>query len=271
MKKVIAIFTVVILLLSIGTTAFAANYKPSVEEKDAPTIVVPGKAPVKEEIKEQIKEEGTVAVIMHTETEKVVKEVPESKLVVTSVAKKDESKEIPKEAKEDLEKAYKDFSDKTKKISQIIPTEVSKTIAETIKEETGKKKTADDLIVRDLFDVSLVCEESNDLLIDDEHHLLLTFNLGVKKDDFITAIKFNPETEKWETIRSVVNNGDGTVTCEFDHLCPIAFLVEKTESSSAQTGDNSVSLYVWVAIAVVAAGTMAALFVIKNKKENIAE
>ncbi len=271
MKKVIAIFTAVILVLSIGTTAFAANYKPSVEEKDAPTVMEPSKAPVKEEIKDQIKEEDTVAVIMHTETEKVVKEVPSSKLIITSVGKIDESKEIPKEAKADLEKAFKDFSDKTKKISQIIPQEVNKAIVEEIKEITGEKKTTDDLIVRDLFDVSLISEEHNGLLIDDAHHLLLTFNLGVKKDDFITAIKFNPETKAWETIRSVVNNGDGTVTCEFDHLCPIAFLVEKTESESAQTGDNSVSLYVWVAIAVVAAGAMVALFVIKNKKEKIAE
>lgn len=271
MKKVIAILTAVILVLSIGTTAFAANFTPSVENKEAPTVTAPTDAPIKEAIKEQIKEDNTVAVIVHTETDKVAKEIHESKLIVTAVAEKDESKEIPKDAKEDLEKAYEDFSDKNKKVDQIIPTDVAKAITEEVKKEIAADKTVNDLIVRDLFDVSLICDESNELLIDDEHHLLLTFNLGVKKGEYITAIKLNPETDKWETIRDVVNNGDGTVTCEFDHLCSIAFLVERTESNSAQTGDNSVSLYVWVAIAAAAAALIVVLVVAKNKKVKSAQ
>lgn len=271
MKKVIAILIAVVLLFSIGTTAFAANFTPSVEEKDAPTVVAPSEGSIKQEIKDQIKEEDTVAVIVHSKTDKVAKEVHESKLVVTSVAEKDESKEIPKEAKEDLEKAYEVLSVKDKKISQIIPADVSKAVTDTVKKEIGADKTADDLIVRDLFDVSLVCEESNELLIDEAHHLLLTFNLGVKKGEFVTTLKFNPETDKWETIRDTKNNGDGTVTCEFDHLCPIAFLVEKTDSNSAQTGDASVSLYVWVAIAAAAAALIVVLVVAKNKKVKSAQ
>lgn len=271
MKKVVAILMAVVLLFSIGTTAFAANFVKSVEEKDAPTVVAPSQSSVKEEIKEQIKEQDTVAVIVHTATDKVAKEIHESKLIITSVAKKDTSTEIPAEAKKDLDKAYEDFSAKNKKITQLIPANVSKAITETVKEEIGADKTADDLIVRDLFDVSLICDESNELLIDDEHHLLLTFNLGVKKDEFITAIKFNPETDKWETIRSVVNNGDGTVTCEFDHLCPIAFLVERTEANSAQTGDSSVSIYVWIAVAAAAAALIVVLIIAKNKKEKSAQ
>ncbi len=277
MKKVIAILTAVILVLSIGTTAFAANFTPSVEEKDAPTLVAPSKGQIKQEIKEQLKQEGTIALIVHTETDNVAHEISHSELVVTSVAEMDESKKIPKEAKEDLEKAYKDFSDKNKNIDKVVPAEVNKAITETVKKEMGNDKTTADLIVRDLFDVSLLNDEHHETLIDDEHHLLLTFSLGVKKDEFVTAIKFNPETKLWETIRSVVNNGDGTVTCEFDHLCPIAFLVEKTEANSgaagdsAQTGDNSVSLYVWIAIAAATAGLMVILFVVKNKKEKSAE
>ncbi len=263
MKKVIAILIAAVLLFSLGTTAFAANFTPSVEQKDAPTVVPPKQ--------EQIKEEGTVAVIVNSKTDSVAKEIHSSKLVVTSVAKKDESKEIPEEAKTDLDNAYKDFSDKSKKIEEVIPKEVTKAITEDVKKEIGEDKTVNDLIVRDLFDVSLICEESNEILADEEHHLILTFSLGVKKDEFITAIKFNPETKAWETIRNVTNNGDGTVTCEFDHLCPIAFLSEKAETNSAQTGDNSVSLYVWIAISAVAAGLIAVLFIAKNKKEKVSQ
>lgn len=271
MKKVIAILTAVILILSLGTTALAANFTPSVEEKDAPTVVVPSQGPIKEEIKEQIKEEDTVALIIHTETNNIAHEISHSEIVITSVAKMEESKKIPKEAKEDLEKAYKDFSDKNKKIDKVVPAEVTKAITEDVKKEIGEDKTVNDLIVRDLFDVSLLEDEHHETLIDDEHHLLLTFNLGVKKGEFITTIKFNPETDKWETIRSTTNNGDGTVTCEFDHLCPVAFLVERTESNSAQTGDASVSLYVWVAIAAAAAALIVVLVVAKNRKAKSAQ
>lgn len=271
MKKVLAILMAVVLLFSIGTTALAANFTPSVEQKDAPTVVPPSQAVIKEEIKQQINEQDTVAVIVHTETDKVAKEIHESKLIITSVANKDTSTEIPAEAKKDLDKAYEDFSAKNKKISQVIPADVNKAITNTVKEEIGAEKTADDLIVRDLFDVTLICDESNELLVDDAHHLLLTFSLGIKKDEFITVIKFNPEKDKWETIRSVVNNGDGTVTCEFDHLCPIAFLVEKTASNSAQTGDDSVSIYVWIAVAAAAAALIVVLIIAKSKKEKSAQ
>ena len=270
MKKVIAIFITVILVLSIGTTAFAAEFTPSVVEKEAPTVVPPTQGQIKEEIKEQIKEENTIAVVVHTESDNVAHELSHSELVVTSVAKVDESNKIPQEAKEDLEQAYKDLADKNKKLDDVIPAEVTKAITEEVKKELGEEKTVNDLIVRDLFDVTLLDDEAHETLIDDEHHLLLTFNLGIKNDEYVTAIKFNPSTDKWETIRDVVNNGDGTVTCEFDHLCPIAFLVEDT-ADSAQTGDDSVSLYVWIAIAAVASGLIVVLFVFKNKKEKIAE
>ncbi len=253
MKKVIAIILAVIFVLSVGTTAFAAQIIPSVEEKDAPTVVAPTDKT----------QADTAAVIVDTDY-KVIKEVPGTKLIVTGVAHVDTSKEIPVEAKEDLKAAYTQLSNPKNKLSKIIPA-----MNDVVKKALGNDKNADNLIVRDLFDVSLVCEESNKLLLDEEHRLVVTFNIGVKKDQFVTAMKFNTTTDAWETIYKVTNNGDGTVTCEFDHLCPIAFLVEG--GNAAQTGDNSVSLYVWIAIAAAAAGAMVVLFVIKNKKEKTAE
>lgn len=253
MKKVIAIFTVVILVLSLGTTAFAAQIIPSVEEKDAPVVVAPADKT----------QADTAAVIVDTDY-KVIKEVSATKLIVTGVANADTSTEIPAESKADLKAAYTQLSNAKTKLSVIIPA-----MNDIVKKALGNGKNADNLIVRDLFDVSLVCEESNKLLLDEEHRLVVTFNIGVKKDQFVTAMKYNTTTDAWETIYKVTNNGDGTVTCEFDHLCPIAFLVEGGDA--AQTGDDSVSLYVWVAIAAVAAGLIVVLFVIKNKKEKIAE
>lgn len=274
MKKVVSIILAVILVFSIGTVAFASNFTPSVTEKPAPEIVRP----------ENSVEEDTVAHIITTDGE-VVKEIPGQKLVVTGVAHVDISEEIPEESAADLKEAYAQLSAEDVKLVEVLPE-----LEEIVKENLGEEKTVEDLVVRDLFDVSLVCEESNELLLDEEHRLSLTFNLGVKANEFVTAMKMNPLTKEWETIYSVKNNGDGTVTCEFDHLCPIAFLVEAVKSSepsgdievepedtdkpedtekpgdSAQTGDNSVSLYVWVAIAVAAAGLIVVLLVAKNKK-----
>ncbi len=249
MKKVVSIILAVILVLSIGTVAFAAPFTPSVTEKPAPEVVRP----------QNSVEEDTVAHIVTSDGE-VVKEIPGQKLIVTGVAHVDISKEIPEESAADLKEAYSQLSAEDIKLSTILP-ELDK----IVKKELGEKKSADNLIVRDLFDVSLVCEESNELLLDKNHRLSLTFNLGVKKGEFVTAMKMNPKTKEWETIYSVINNGDGTVTCEFDHLCPIAFLVDRVENS-AQTGDNSVSLYVWVAIAAAAAGLIVVLLIAKNKK-----
>lgn len=254
MKKIIAIFIAALLIMSFGTTAFAAEFVPSVSEKDAPVVVAP----------EDIQEEGTAALIVNLDYE-VIKEIPGTKLIVTGIGNADKSTEIPEEARVTLKKVSAELAKADVKLSEVIPA-----MNDLVKEKLGADKNADNLIIRDLFDVSLVCEETNELLIDEAHRLVIKFDIGIAKDKFITAMKYNMEAECWETIYNVTNNGDGTITCEFDHLCPIAFLVEGNPEA-AQTGDNSVSLYIWIALAAVSAGLIVVLFVTKNKKEKEAE
>ncbi len=252
MKKVVAILTAVILVLSIGTTAFAAEFIPSVVEKEAPTVV------------EQVVGGVTAAGTIVDKSGQVVETISPDRLIITPVSKVETSTEIPKEAADKLKEAYEQLSKADVKLSDLIDE-----LDDDVKEALGNEAHVDHLIIRDLFDASLVDANGELVQIDAEHRLVVKFNIGIEKGKAVFAMKYN-ENNEWEPVTAIHNNGDGTVTCEFDHLCPIAFLVEDT-SSSAQTGDNSVSLYVWVAIAAVAAGLMVVLVILKNKKEKIAE
>ncbi len=250
MKKVIAILTAIVLVLAMGTTAFAAEFTPSVVEKDAPTIVE--------------KNEGTTTVLgtIVDKNNAEVEKIEAGKLIITPVSKVDTSTQIPAESKVNLKKAYEELSKADIKLSDLISE-----LDADIKESIGKDATVDHLVIRDMFDASLVDAQGNIRTIDADHRLVVTFNIGVAANTAVFAMKYNEEG-KWESIYAIHNNGDGTVTCEFDHLCPIAFMV--ADADSAETGDNSVSLYVWVAIAAAAAAAIVVLFVLKKKAKTVA-
>ena len=69
------------------------------------------------------------------------------------------------------------------------------------------------------------------------------------------------------------NNGDGTVTCVFEHFCPVAFCVEVTEDSGdngesggglnpPQTGDEmGGQMLIWISAMVLSMVGMVALLV----------
>ena len=251
MKKIIAILTALVLVVCMGTTAFAAEFTPSVVEKDAPTVV--GK------VEGGNSYAGTIVDKNGNEVEKI----PYVELIVTPVSKVDTSTEIPAASKADLKEAYAALSKADVKLSDLI-----KELDDDVKASLGKDVTVDDLIIRDLFDASLVDNNGQLVTIDKDHRLVVTFDIGIEKGKAVFAMKYNEE-KKWESIYAIHNNGDGTVTCEFDYLCPIAFLVEG-EADSSDTGDTSVSLLVWAGIAVVSAALIVVLFVIKRKKDETA-
>lgn len=91
-----------------------------------------------------------------------------------------------------------------------------------------------DFSVRDLVDVSFKyegCELQEDhgnkakILALPGVTLSVDFNLGVAADEELVVMTYNAETETWTEIESVTNNGDGTVTCVFEDICPVAFAV----------------------------------------------
>jgi hypothetical protein len=71
----------------------------------------------------------------------------------------------------------------------------------------------------------------------------------------------------WNKVVKVTNNGDGTVTVVFEHLCPIAFCVPSDANvPPVQTGDAFASqMNVWLVLMAVSAAALVAMFVLRRR------
>lgn len=87
-------------------------------------------------------------------------------------------------------------------------------------------------VIRELVDVSF--EYADCRTIEEHNHkdvrlqkekvtLKMTFKLGIEKDAELAVMTYIDG--EWEDIESVENNGDGSVTCVFEDVCPVAFAV----------------------------------------------
>lgn len=90
----------------------------------------------------------------------------------------------------------------------------------------------EDHVIRELLDVSF---EYADCRLKEDHG---NKPLGLKEEGVLLTVKFDLDIEadvtptvmtyidgEWTEIVEVTNNGDGTVTCVFEDICPVAFVV----------------------------------------------
>lgn len=131
-----------------------------------------------------------------------------------------------------------------------------------------------DYVIRDLVDISF---EYNDCRCIEEHGhkdqclaedgvtLTITFDMDVTSTaDVVVLAYVNGE---WTAIKSVVNNGDGTVTCIFEDICPVAFVVnENAPVDVPQTGDTTMSPWIWLATMAVCVVGIVIHLAVKRKK-----
>lgn len=125
-----------------------------------------------------------------------------------------------------------------------------------------------DMVIRDLFDVRWVCEEHRALFEQDGVTFEITFDLGVVSDTQIFVMTYDEDTNEWSPIVKSVNNGDGTVTCTFDHFCAVEFSMAVTPTmvpSDATSGTNLIPYIITLILAVVAA-----IFIIAKKRKKVA-
>lgn len=129
-----------------------------------------------------------------------------------------------------------------------------------------------DYVIRDLVDVSF---EHEDCRIIEEHDhkdeklkqpgttLTVDFDLGVGKGTEVIVLVYIDGV--WQEVKDVTNNGDGTVTCVFEDICPVAFVVEGSqEDTPPKTGDlMGQSLVLWMGVMAACAAAMA---VVARKK-----
>lgn len=125
-----------------------------------------------------------------------------------------------------------------------------------------------DRVIRDLIDATLVCGEYHDhveQLKKPGVMIEITFDIGIGKNTNVDVMVYMDG--KWVPAEKVVNNGDGTVTCLFEDICPIAFLVEQGSGTPpAQTGDTAGNtLILWIAIMAASLVALIVLLVIRKK------
>lgn len=145
-------------------------------------------------------------------------------------------------------------------------------VYEALKDGSMKLPLDGDYVIRDLVDVSF---EHDDCRIIEEHGhkdeqlkkpettLTVDFDLGVGKGTEVIVMVYIDG--QWQKVENVTNNGNGTITCVFEDICPVAFVVEGSqEDSIPKTGDMmGQSMMLWMGIMAVCA---AALVIVARKK-----
>lgn len=172
-------------------------------------------------------------------------------VVVTSVAQaEDKSTDITQDARDLLLDVYKKLSD------------------------GSMKPPVEGYVIRELVDVSFkqsACVENDahnhaEELAKDGTTIKVTFDLGVAKSTKVAVKTYT--NGAWEDVVAVTNNGDGTVTVEFEHFCPVAFCVEQdAEVPPSQTGDEAgQNMFLWIALMVVSLAAVVVLVILGRKR-----
>lgn len=210
MKKIVVILSAILLVVALAVPSFAAGFTPSVEQKGAPTVV--------------------------SATDADGNAFADGEVIVTPVSAADSADAAIADG---LKAAYEQI----KAAATLI--DIAPPIGDYLK-EIGSEASVEDLVVRDLFDVSVTgaAAESSPITV--------RFNLGLSQSATLIVLH-NYEGSNWEIIPKdrVKQNADGTVDVTFDSFSPVAFVVDKQETadttmpstnapSSPQTSDNGV-------------------------------
>lgn len=247
MRKIICLLVVLVLCLSIAAPVYASEegFVPSITYKPNPEIV-----PVEGEDGEEF------AGVIRDKDGKIIDRVGHGCLKITPIAHVwDEEIEVPKVIEDLLTYVYDSLNSGDMKI----PYE---------KHEADLK--ASNMVIRDLFDARWVCEEHRAMIEGEGIIFEITFDLGVVEDAQIYAMTFDEETEEWEPIVETVNNGDGTVTCKFEHLCAVEFSMPVAAASvPSETVPGAPNVAPWIILLILAviAAVVVIAVIAKNKKK----
>lgn len=249
-KKYAALLSALCLTATLMLPMTAAEFTPSATAKPAPEVV-------------QVQSESgeSVGAIIYDESGNEVAGVPTASITVTPVA---EMEQADTEIKEALTSAYEQLT--TVKLETLVPE-----LVDAVKNYSADMQM-EDLVARDLFDVSLN-EAEKKMLAESGNSIKLKFDLDLPADALLLVLH-NYEGDKWECIpnEKVTRHDDGSVTVAFDSLSPIAFLtdgatlpVDPDGPDSPQTGDTEGISAGWIVLGVTAVVTVAVVGIIRKK------
>jgi len=248
LKKISVTLVAIAMVAAMAVPAFAADFTSSVTGKSAPETVTTTNSSGE-----------TVAAIIYDANGKEVASIPVGSLTVTPVS---EVKTANASVSKQLTAAYEQLQ--TTSLDSIAPalTDAVKTYS--------PQMTVEDLVVRDLFDVSLD-NSAKEQLAKNGNAIKIQFALNLPSDALLLVLH-NTEGTAWELIadNKVVRNSDGSVTVEFDSLSPIAFLTDggslatdPNAPTSPQTGYSETMLWGTVGVGALA---LAALVLVIRKR-----
>ena len=252
MKKILSLVIVLALCLSVAAPAFAAEneFVPSITYKPNPEIV-PVEGPDGEEYIGVIRDKSGA----------IIDYVSHGCLKITPIADVwDEEVDVPAEIEKLLLMVYEALNDGSMEIPY---------------EKHEAELDPANMVIRDLFDARWVCEEHRKMIEEAGITFEIIFDLGVVADAQIFVMTYDEAGNEWSPIVSTVNNGDGTVTCTFEHLCAVEFSMPVAASSAptdsaASNANGGNSVLPWIIVLIVAILVVVIVLVSKKKKEKAA-
>ena len=167
--------------------------------------------------------------------------------------------------------SIKEAKEKTTDISQESRDELLE-VYEKLSDGSMKLPLEGDYVVVELVDISFA--ESACVNNTEHQHVewlaepenVITIDVGYMDKTKDVVVLYYHDGE-WKTAESVVNNGDGTFTCVFEDICPVAFCVEASKmEESPKTGDTS-DVLLWVAVMAIAAVALVAVLVLYRRRD----
>ena len=242
-KRAFGLFLAVVMVLTMSIPVFAADFTPSVEAKQAPEIAA-----------QKDSQGNDCAAIIYDADGNEIAGVPFGNLIITPISSCENSSA---EIRERLKAAYQQL----KSADRL--TDLSADLEKIVK-EMFPNLTEDDLVIRDLFDVSVTGIYA-DYLKQEGNYIKIRFKLS-EDAKLLAAVLHNIIGSDWETVVNdrITRNDDKTVDVVFYDLSPIALLfdagklgVDPNGPTSPQTGEPEPNNSVWVfaaAAVVLAAG-----------------
>lgn len=244
MRKLICMLIALVMCLSIATPAFAAEngFVPSITYKPNPEVV-----PVEDENGDEY-----IGVIRDEDGE-IIDYVAHGCLLIAPIAHVwDEEIEVPADVERLLTFVYEELTSHNMEIPY---------------EKHEAELDPANMVIRDLFDARWSCEEHREMIEKDGVTFEITFDLGVVADAQIFVMTYDEEANEWSPIVKTVNNGDGTVTCTFEHLCAIEFSMPIAAATVPAEEAPSANAMPWVVILILAVVAVVAIVISKNKKK----
>ena len=245
MKKLIVVVMMLMLCLSMVGPVFATEngFVPSITYKGGPQIVpVPGM-------------DGVVGIVYNLDGGATISYIEEDCMVVVPYAEIENYRDVlGDEVVDRLKAIYAALMDGSM----------------TIPYEKVPGYNGEEMVILELFEADWLCGDVIEPENDHDHPeevrpdgvvYDVTFDLGVAPDQKVIVMTYNDG--QWNPIVATKNNGDGTVTCTFEHFCPIVISVPTGEGTTPpQTGDTS-NLWIWAVVMLAAMAsfvTVAMLF-----------